>query len=319
MRLATSLALSMTTMTLSCTTVVHNPLPPPPCSPALNCAILQVRQAPLCHPGPDDSKLQWQVSNRHPSSAIYVAYTRFIHHLNQGTLPDESQDFMVKIRPLGVVDLDCRYLDVGPGQFDQYFFAFRSACFEGDTTCLPPNPIVQRPPRVDCSVDCEEPWCIRHAFDASHDPLEAATGKALGEAVQHILSSSPPFRADLTALLGVGSVCPEREDLQFQSDGTFRNLGSTCKFIVPVPSGITTQAVEVGIPAVVEGQLRTDSSGKKTLHFPDPASQIDLQWFDKRGQPLGFDKVDRVILRRDEVRIIGRRHFCIWLNPPPGR
>jgi hypothetical protein len=158
--------------------------------------------------------------------------------------------------------------------------------------------------------------------DLSHPALgspEATLQAALVDFSKELLGNKLPFTTKNFALSladaakASGQSC-DRQEISFDAAGNFRNVGGTCPFALTVPSYTRAAKVQVTLPSIISGKIAISSRTSSRLSFgPDLESPM-LNWIDAKGASLGIEKVADIEVDANRIKIIGARHFCIYID-----
>lgn len=299
-------------------------IPPPPCNPAISCvAIAAIVKEPACGAPEGFSKLFWQVHNSHPSRRVYVFVQSLITHYNQQGLPQTettNSRFLVGVN--GEADIDCRYQNVeqhpGPStnwSWDEHIPTITRACFEGSTpgTCDDPPAPPPAPPLVSegdtrtCSEACKGPNCVR--FKLSKADLPTGFSQDLARA----LTDQPQEQAiSFSTILPVLS-CSLRDKMRIHGS-KFENAGGQCSQAFDLKPDADRKVLN-SIPVQIAGSA-VRAPGLLVLDFNDPALAPKLDWYTTQNQLIGEESIGRLTLTSSEIKVTGRRKYCMWFDLP---
>jgi hypothetical protein len=288
---------------------------PPPCNPAIACATVNLESNPLCLAYKD--RPFFRAGNLHPSRSIFVTYRIDGVALNPPPPSPASSYTSRLVKPGDDVDLGCKYTEPTPGTGSYVLYTYTpvSACFTDDSTCKPAAPITPSDAPKNCSkqTHCVGPDCIYYQFDSvPGDPLEAQARLEADKAIQDTLSSASLTSVNLTGLLAIRTLCPGRGNVAIQGGNFTEDTGSTCQVYLKVrPS--PNLYLRVTLPPKLDGKFARTPNLSAAFDFPDASFSPNFEWFDDTGS-LGNENVARIELSTGLVKIIGSRHYCIWLR-----
>lgn len=303
-------------LNLSCTNS-GTPPPPPPCNPAFNCAAIGWVGNNVACSVPDHPRM-WTGGNNHPSRPILASFKGFAVPLNS-TNQQATKNYVLEVDPNTPVVLGCEYFVQNGITYHQNFFV-DAACFKDDATCSLGTPI--SPAQHDCSRQCNSPTCITYRFNyiAPGQPganIERQAGRDSYQTMDQLITAPLPLNStNLSALLGLNSVCPASGNTYVDAQGNLQVTGSSCSVFLPLKSA-AIGGVVVTVPSLVNASMnRTGNTAR--LVFPDASRGVDLEWYDAQMKSLGHEGIDDISLTTSGtpiIRVHGARHYCVWLYP----
>jgi hypothetical protein len=290
------------------------PGPPPPCDPAKVCAKVFQRPAANCQEGPRRDKNQYFLRNDHPDRNLWVSYQERIDHLNQPGIPPTVTPNLRRIAPKAELELSCEYKLANPDAFDRWSYSVLTACFDNDPACqvhaIPPGPAP-----ATCATRCTSPDCMWRKLTPRTSPIERAALLAAANEVRRVLYSSLPTRFDLNQLLGIGAACEPRSPVDVDPNGAFISTGSTCQVWLGPFNHPEITAIQMTVDATVGGVI-SGSTPTKNL-TPTSPEQMLMNYYDANRSSLGVEGIKGIVMSHSQLRIIGARHYCMWVDLPP--
>jgi hypothetical protein len=291
----------------------------PPCNPATNCVLFPRVEASRCDANPHGEHSEgrsrryvYQVKNEHPSRHVLVAFKLVVNHVNQPGLEPDTLRRLRRVEPNSAIDLECEYKLLGRDQWDHRSYILDYACFEDASDCET-DPIPFGDSATKCDSECTGDLCL-HRRRPSGDPIEQQAMTQAAAVASRFLYDSPPISINLTRLLAVDAVCPEHGPATITSN-SLTSYGSSCRIYLPVEKHATVSAVHVTLGATIEGAVTGNSTGKTIRLQPNA---VLLQWFDTSGNSIGNEPASRIAVTASQLRIVGERRSCIWVDLPIG-
>ena len=294
------------------------PIATPPCSPALACATIDHLTSGGGCPNIQDKGF-FKGGNKHPTKTIIVTYEVDGIALSPPP-PSPPPSFVMYTVSPGVaneIELGCAMTEnpVGSGKYDSYTYTPVAACFQGDPSCVGETDVSSSNAPASCcsQPQCQSPDCIDYSFNSvPGDPEEAAARAATAKAISDLLSPSGPTSVSLAALLGLNNTCPSNGPLVI-GNNSFQETGSSCDVVLPARA-TPPLGVHVYVPSYLSGGLKIVPSTIATFDFPNRYQSVTLEWLDGNGTSLGFEYVAHIEVVPGLVKIVGSRHYCIWIH-----
>lgn len=295
------------------------PAVPPICSPALACATIDYQSSGGSCPNIAEDKGWFKGKNAHPTKSIYVTYRVDGVALNPPPQSPASSFLMQNILPgaANEVTLGCEMVEpvVGSGKYVKYTYTPVAACFDGDPTCAGEAPVAPSNAPSVCltQTTCNSPDCIDYSFNATGSPAEIAARIAAAKTVNDVLTKPNLNGVDLAGLLATNSFCPKGGSL-FVQGSNFQQSGSTCDTVVPARAS-PPLGLHVHMPSTLGGTYSQVIGTRASFDFPDQFQAVQLEWLDQNGNSLGWEYISHIEVTPGLVKLVGSRHYCIWLHP----
>lgn len=285
----------------------------PPCDPAIACASVNLGSNPICEAY--QARPFFRAGNLHPSRGIWVTYRIDAVSLNPPPASPPSAFTSRQVQPGQQADLGCKYAQTSAGSDKYFLYTYTpvSACFLDDAKCTQPTEIA--PAARDCSKEtmCTGPDCINYQFDSVPGSAEEAKARAeVDKAIQDTLSTPTLNSVSLAGLLGIKMLCPGRGSISIQGSD-FLETGSSCSTFLQLRPAPSILSLRLSLPTRLSGKFGRTLNQSAAFDFPDSLYSPTLEWFDANGS-LGNERVARIELSPGLVKIIGSRHYCIWVR-----
>lgn len=281
------------------------------CETAMDCAVVISKANSTCaNFSYGGSAISWLGHDKHPKKTIIVSYRETVEHLNQSK-PNDVHFLAYQEAPFKDADLGCQYVQV-PGArdyYDKFTWVPITSCFVGDDpACVTTDAIPEVP--HDCSQSCTGPYCTNLVLDPS-DPEQKQAAVDAQKSIADILNRPVLTTIDVSQLLSVKQACPERGGILIDNNGKFTESGPTCRKYLTVRPALKLATT---LPPSMTGTFTRSLHTNATLLFDDPVTAPVLEWYDQNDASLGEEPVDRIEIRPQGFKIMGKLHYCIWLT-----
>jgi hypothetical protein len=296
------------------------PNPPAPCDPASSCVSISLTSTGVCNKHLNSITLS---DNREPKAHngnatrdIWATFARTATHYDQPGNETDTSFVSFLLPHSGDVSIGCEY-DNGQTQgYDKFAYSVASACFTDAPNCKPT--VLLTSVSHDCRSNCNPPYCIVQAL-GSATPEEAAAAAQVKAASNAFVAANYSGAPDLSSLFG--SACTNRKtNVKHVNSGLddIEDSGDSCTFPLPLQNIPGISGVLVTIGSDVLGIRSLDpKSTSLSLRYIQPELQSDgisLEYFDDKNQSMGFEHISRIEFFSNQIRFMGNRRYCIWLN-----
>jgi hypothetical protein len=306
---------------------------PPPCDAdrLFNCIAIEEPATPLCAPVPNaqsSANFQWVAHNRHSSTTIVPRVAETVTHENQFGVPSpQTQNRWIPAISAGnYFPLGCRFVQVlGDNTHDVWHYASVKGCAFGGQVCIQgqEKQIPPSPSAANCltQTQCAGPDCINYSFNLTGTPQEAQAENQTGKLSQQLLTHAGLYSFSLSGLLGLGNMCPSRDDMLISTGGAFSETGNECEAYILFKSSTPTFGLLLTLPSHLAVRFTQTHGAHQhaVLDFADPYQAPHLGWF-QDNKNLGDETVSKIDIQfesssaRFPIKIVGSRHYCIWIR-----